>query len=68
MQALCDVREALIKVLAVEKFELRLLNVTYTSKEFGEYGEEDNQVTQQTELKVCIDTPTGGTVTRFYKV
>jgi hypothetical protein len=68
MQALCDVREALLKVLPSDKFELQLCNVTYTSKEFGEYGEEDNQITRQVELKVCIDTPTGGTVTRFYKV
>jgi hypothetical protein len=68
MQALCDVREALLKMLTADKFKLQLCNVTYTSKEFGEYGEENNQITRQVELKVCIDTPTGGSVTRFYAV
>lgn len=69
MQALCNFRAALLKELPVNKFELSLHNVTYTSKQLDAYGiEEDTNTTHQTELKVYIEAPNGGGVTRFYKV
>lgn len=69
MQALCNFRTALLKELPADKFELSLHNITYTSKQLDNYGiDEYDNITHQTEIQVCITTPHGGNVRRFYKV